>query len=59
MQCSVSVGYQRFGGPCCLHLQGEVTTLKTDPTATLQGDIAQKNLTWTFTAVKTSNPFTI
>jgi hypothetical protein len=18
------VGYQRFGGPCCLHLQGEV-----------------------------------
>jgi hypothetical protein len=23
-QCSVVVGYQRFGGPCCLHLQGEV-----------------------------------
>jgi hypothetical protein len=23
--CSVVVGYQRFGGPCCLHLQGEVT----------------------------------
>jgi hypothetical protein len=22
--CSVVVGYQRFGGPCCLHLQGEV-----------------------------------
>jgi hypothetical protein len=21
--CSVVVGYQRFGGPCCLHLQGE------------------------------------
>jgi hypothetical protein len=20
---SVVVGYQRFGGPCCLHLQGE------------------------------------
>jgi hypothetical protein len=19
------VGYQRFGGPCCLHLQGEIT----------------------------------
>jgi len=24
--CSVSVGYQRFGGPCCLHLRGEVTS---------------------------------
>jgi hypothetical protein len=22
--CSVVVGYQRFGGPCCLHLQGDV-----------------------------------
>jgi len=22
--CSVAVGYQRFEGPCCLHLQGEV-----------------------------------
>jgi hypothetical protein len=21
--CSVVVGYQRFGGPCCLHLQVE------------------------------------
>jgi len=21
-QRSVAVGYQRFGGPCCLHLQG-------------------------------------
>jgi len=25
MPCSVAVGYQHFGGPCCLHLQGEVT----------------------------------
>jgi hypothetical protein len=24
--CSVVVGYQHFGGPCYLHLQGEVTT---------------------------------
>jgi hypothetical protein len=24
MLCSVVVGYQRFGRPCCLHLQGEV-----------------------------------
>jgi len=22
--CSHVLGYQRFGGPCCLHLQGEV-----------------------------------
>jgi hypothetical protein len=22
--CSVVVGYQRFGRPCCFHLQGEV-----------------------------------
>jgi hypothetical protein len=22
--CSVVVGYQRFGGPCCHHLQGKV-----------------------------------
>jgi hypothetical protein len=22
--CSVVAGYQRFGGPCCLHLQGVV-----------------------------------
>jgi len=24
-RCSVVVGYQSFGGPCCLHLQDEVT----------------------------------
>jgi hypothetical protein len=24
MPCSDVVGYQCFGGPCCLHLQGEV-----------------------------------
>jgi hypothetical protein len=27
-QCSVVVGYQRFGGPCCLHLQGECVTFR-------------------------------
>jgi hypothetical protein len=21
--CNVVLGYQRFGGPCCVHLQGE------------------------------------
>jgi hypothetical protein len=30
--CSVVVGYQRFRGPWCLHLQGEgITTYKTLP----------------------------
>jgi hypothetical protein len=24
MPCSVAVGYQCFGGSCCLHFQGEV-----------------------------------
>jgi len=23
--CSVVVGYQRFRGPCCLHLRGETS----------------------------------
>jgi hypothetical protein len=27
MPCGVVVGYQRFGSPCCLHLQGEVTLM--------------------------------
>jgi hypothetical protein len=27
--CSVAVGYWRFRGPCCLHLQGEVTIFPT------------------------------
>jgi len=27
MPCS-DVGYQRFGEPCCLHLQGEVKVLR-------------------------------
>jgi hypothetical protein len=22
--CSIVIGYERFGGPCCLHLQGEI-----------------------------------
>jgi len=28
--CNVVVGYRRFGGPCCFHLQGEcqITTEK-------------------------------
>jgi hypothetical protein len=26
--CSDVVGYQRFGGPCCVHLQGEVSGLQ-------------------------------
>jgi hypothetical protein len=27
MPCSVAIGYKHFGGPCCFHLQGEVTSL--------------------------------
>jgi hypothetical protein len=23
--CTVEIGYQHFRGPCCLHLQGDVT----------------------------------
>jgi hypothetical protein len=51
--CSVVVGYQCFRGPCCLHLQGEVTgSGKTRHryrpgylTTTLHGITTQKNST--------------
>jgi len=33
MSCSVAVGYQRFGGLCCLHLQGEETLVSYRNTA--------------------------
>jgi len=53
MPCSVVVGYQRFRGACCLHLQGGETRY---PTTTLNGVTIQKILTlffrWIFTAVK-------
>jgi hypothetical protein len=26
--CSVVVGYQRFRGPCCIHLQGDVAGME-------------------------------
>jgi len=32
MPCTVAVGYQRFRGPCCLHLQGEVAKIRVLPT---------------------------
>jgi hypothetical protein len=38
--CSVVVGYKRFGGPRCLHLQGEVK--RWYPTPTLRGITTQK-----------------
>jgi len=44
-QCRIVVGYQRFGGPCRLHLQG--------PNITLHGITTQNNSTLIFTAVKT------
>jgi len=28
MPCSVAVGHCCFGGPCCLHLEGEVTAAR-------------------------------
>jgi len=39
---SFVVGYQRFGSPCCLYLQGEVTT------TTLHHVTTQKASTWTY-----------
>jgi hypothetical protein len=45
MPCRVAVGYQHFGRPCCLHLQGEVFQgpLKHYyPTTTLLGFTTQK-----------------
>jgi len=48
--CSVMVGYRRFGGARCLHLQGEVTTWRWHgplkhryPTTTLPRVTTQKN----------------
>jgi hypothetical protein len=41
--CSDVVGYQCFGGPCCLHLQGE------------DGVTMQRTTNWIFISVKTSN----
>jgi hypothetical protein len=29
--CTVAVGYQRFGGPYCLHLQGDMRSTDIDP----------------------------
>jgi len=40
--CSVVVGYQRFGEPCCLHLHCMVSQHK-------------NTSTWIYTALKTSN----
>jgi hypothetical protein len=41
--CGIVVGYQRFGGPCCLHLQGEMKAPKRwYPSTTLHGVTTQK-----------------
>jgi len=37
--CSVEIEYIRFGGSCCLHLQGEALPRHWYPTATLHGVI--------------------
>jgi len=51
--CSVAVGYQRFGGSCCLHLQGEglrnVRILSQHYTA------SQPRRPWIFNTVQTSS----
>jgi hypothetical protein len=40
------VGYQRFGGPCCLHLQGEVVFRHVGiHTTSLHGVTTQENST--------------
>jgi len=40
--CSFVVGYQRFRGPCCLHLQGEV---KMEAAWTSETLISHRNIT--------------
>jgi hypothetical protein len=53
--CSVPVGYQRFGKPCCPLLQFEGPLKRWYPAMTLHGVTIQKTSTWIFTSVKTSN----
>jgi len=53
--CSAVVGDQHFRGPYCPHLQITWRWKHWYPTATLCGVTTQKNLTWIFTVVKTSN----
>jgi hypothetical protein len=58
MQCSVVLGYRRFGGPCCLQVVSPCNVVVgrqcfgrpcrlhlqgEDPTATLRGATTQKN----------------
>jgi len=53
MPCGVAVGYQHFGGLCCLHLQGEVNGAGRQhvppkhwcPTVTLLGIVSQRTST--------------
>jgi hypothetical protein len=43
MPCIVVVGYQRFKGPCCLHLQGEV---EVETAWTYEKLVSYNNITW-------------
>jgi hypothetical protein len=45
--CKVVVGYQRFRGPCCLHLQGEVNTHEISTCSRLC--FTDRNVTSTYT----------
>jgi len=42
-QCNISVGYQHFGAPCCLHLQGE---MKMEAARSSQTFVSYHNITW-------------
>jgi len=48
--CSDVVGYQHFGGPCCLHHHHS----EDGSSKVLHGIINQKTLTWIFTTTKIS-----
>jgi len=53
--CSVVVRYQRFRGPCCLHLQGEVARMAENSISIgLDGVTIQKISTWSITILKSS-----
>jgi hypothetical protein len=54
--CSVVVGYQRFGGSCCLHLQGEVAGVRVR--VTLQLTVGQSVSQSVSQSVLASSPST-
>jgi hypothetical protein len=53
--CSVVLGYRRFRGPCCLHLQSSPWRWRQHGSPTLHGVRTQKTSICIFTAVRTSD----